>query len=100
MSKKNKTKKEAAHLNSVAILGCIACSECLNIEDSPAECHHITTTGLSSRASHCDVIPLCPTHHRTGNYGVAIHAGRKIWEVNYMTERALLEIVKEKLNIF
>lgn len=29
-------------------------------------------------------------HHRNGGYGVAIHAGRRAWEMKYGTEAELL----------
>jgi hypothetical protein len=51
--------------------------------------------GLKSK----DVIPLCHPHHRTGGYGVAFHAGRKIWEKTFGTQRALLLLVHMKLGI-
>jgi hypothetical protein len=88
-------KKESDHLSKVASLGCIACYN-LGFLDSPAEIHHIRAgQGMSQRASHFETIPLCPTHHRTGGYGVAIHAGQKTWEAIHGTEISLLEQVHE-----
>jgi hypothetical protein len=49
------------------------------------------------RASHYDVIPLCPKHHRTGGYGVAIHAGIRKWQENYGNELDILKIINERL---
>lgn len=85
------TKKEKEYLNKVAALGCLICK-------MPAEIHHKRSgTGLK-RASHSDVIPLCPRHHRTGGYGVAIHAGIKEWQKNYGNEIELIEKTKNLIN--
>lgn len=100
MAKKPATKKEREHMAKVAALGCLVCSECLGIEGTPAELHHpIGWAGLGKRASHYEVISLCPTHHRNGGYGVAIHAGKKKWEENFKTQEEFLEIVKQKLSL-
>ena len=87
------TRDENDHLNRVQELGCIIC-------EMPAEIHHIRTgKGMSQRATHFEVIPLCPDHHRNGGHGVAIHAGQKTWEEIYGTELALLDEVKRRLEI-
>lgn len=99
MSKKctHKTKAEQQHLDRVAALHCIVCRN-LGYGDTPAEIHHCCSgTGTSVRASHFRTIPLCHTHHRTGGYGVAIHAGQKTWEQKYGTEADLLAQVKREL---
>lgn len=93
------TKAEKLHLNRVASLGCIVCDN-QGYPDSPAEIHHIRAgQGMSQRASNYDTIPLCPTHHRLGGYGVAIHAGQQEWESIHGTERELLAEVRSRLNI-
>jgi hypothetical protein len=90
---------DKSHLDRVANLGCIVCLN-LGFIDSPAEIHHPRTgQGMSQRARHQDAIPLCPRHHRTGGFGVAIHAGQKTWEAKYGTELELLAQVKKLLNI-
>ena len=82
------TVAEREHLAAVAALGCLICA-------MPAEVHHIRhQVGAGRRASHFKTIPLCPTHHRLGNHGVAIHAGKKTWEAKFGTELELLEKVK------
>ena len=86
-------KIDKLHMSAVASLGCIACYN-IGINDSPAEIHHIGNGAMSKRASNFDVIPLCHAHHRTGGYGVAVHAGRKEWESNHGTEKDLLEQVR------
>lgn len=89
---KSKTKAEIEHLSKVAALGCWACRK-IGYIDTPAEIHHVSKgAGKGQRASNYEVIPLCPTHHRNGGYGVAIHAGRKEWESVFGDE---LEMLKE-----
>jgi len=88
---KGKTKEEKEHLSAVAELGCLICQ-------MPAEVHHILEgRGGGKRDNHFDVIPLCPKHHRTGGWGVAIHAGKKTWQAKYGSERALLDEVNRRL---
>lgn len=91
------TKAEKEHLSKVAEIGCIVCLN-ENYGQSPAEIHHIRTgQGMAQRASNYEVIPLCHTHHRTGGYGVAFHAGSKAWQERYGSEELLLDQVKEIL---
>jgi len=86
------TKAEREYMGRVASLGCVICS-------GPAEVHHITTgVGMGQRASNYDTIPLCPEHHRTGGYGVAIHAGKKLWETVHGSEMEYLRAVKRLLH--
>jgi len=78
------TKAERIHLSKVADLACIICR-------MPTEVHHIRIGHcMRQRARNFDVIPLCPNLHRTGGYGVAIHAGQKTFEANFGTETQLL----------
>lgn len=95
--KKAPTKAEREHMSRVASMGCIVCSN-MGFPCSPAEVHHINNGTMGKRASNYEVIPLCPPHHRTGGYGVAVHAGRKAWEQNFGTERDLLELVNSLLD--
>lgn len=93
------TKAERRHMDAVARLGCIVCRN-LGYGPTPAEIHHPRKlAGLSQRASHFDVIPLCPAHHRTGGVGVALHAGQRTWEAKYGTESELLEQVRRELEV-
>jgi hypothetical protein len=81
----------------VQALGCQACLV-EGIEDSPAEIHHPRALGgMGKRASHLDVIGLCAAHHRTGGYGVALHAGQEAFERRFGTELELLAKVREQL---
>lgn len=97
MTRRRHTKAEKTHLDAVASLGCIACRK-LGVMNSPAECHHPRTgVGAGRRSSHFDAIPLCPRHHRLGNRGVAIHAGKETWEAKFGTELELLAEVTELL---
>lgn len=95
--KHHKTKAEQQHLDRVAALGCVVCKN-LGHLDSPAGIHHIRTgQGGAQRSSHFETLPLCATHHQKGGYGVAYHAGRRIWEQKYGTELQLLEQVRSEL---
>lgn len=50
---------------------------------------------MALRASHFDAIPLCAMHHRTGGYGVAIHAGQKTWKAKFGKQHDLLDEVRQ-----
>ena len=82
-------KKEKERMNAVAMLGCCICM-------MPAEVHHIKTH-MGGERDHMKTIPICPYHHRTGGYGVALHAGKKRFEENYGTETDLLEITNKRI---
>lgn len=99
--KKQPTKKEREYMSQVAALGCVVCKKLGNGTTSPDNtCLHHTRAGqgMGTRSRPSGVIPLCPTHHQTGGYGVAFHAGRTTWEKNYGTEAYFLEVVKEAVN--
>ncbi|EMO5715845.1 DUF968 domain-containing protein [Enterobacter bugandensis] len=101
MSKKKTytPKAERHHLDKVASLGCIVCSN-LGYPDTPAGIHHIRTGyGIGQRSSHYETLPLCALHHLTGGYGVAYHAGAEEWERNYGAELDLLEQVRRELGL-
>jgi hypothetical protein len=83
----NKSDKD--HISKVVEMGCIVCRNA-GYGESLAEAHHIGNGTMGKKASNREVIPLCPVHHRTGNYGVAVHAGRKEWEKFNGTEWELL----------
>jgi len=91
-------KAESKYLSKVAGLGCIVCCN-LGFEGTPAEIHHVGNGTLSKRASNYETIPLCPFHHRTGNNGEAVHAGRESFESNFGTEQELLDQTKRCLNL-
>lgn len=91
------TAAERKHMTAVARMGCIVCRN-LGYGPTPAELHHPRSlAGLAQRASHMDVIPLCPPHHRTGGHGVALHDGIRTWEANFGTEAELLEQIRGML---
>ena len=98
MAKKKPTKAESAHMTRVAELGCIVlCGNGMRCK-RPAEIHHIRhRIGIGRRSSHFETIPLCDFHHRNGNYGEAIHAGKVAWEKRYGTELQLLEQTRQLL---
>jgi|GEM_PF-348356 len=92
------TKAEKEHMSKVARMGCIVCVN-LGLGETPAEIHHIGNGTMAKRASNHKVIPLCHFHHRTGNIGEAVHAGRKSFENNFGTEQSLLAQTLEWLNL-
>ena len=90
------TKDERKYLSRVAELGCYVC-KLIGYEGTPAEIHHMRSgVGKGQRASHYDVLPLCPYHHR-GNEG--IHGlGRKAFERKFgMTEIEMVANVRHSL---
>lgn len=89
-------KAESDHIAKVVALGCICCSN-IGIEGSPSEAHHINSGAMGKKSSHKHVIPLCHRHHRTGGYGIAVHAGKKEWERRHGTEIQLLKEVLEMI---
>lgn len=92
------TKDEKRYLSKVADIGCIICFRQGNA-GTWAEIHHVRGLGLGMgvRNTHYNTVPLCVFHHR-GNEGY--HGmGRKAFERKYeVTEKQLLEQVKEMLN--
>ncbi len=85
-------KSEREYLNAVAELGCLICGK-------PAQIHHVRSgCGMSQRSEHIGgTLPLCPEHHKDGGFGIAFHAGSKIWQKNYGTEEEMLEEVRSRL---
>lgn len=97
MSKRSKTKAERRHLSLVASMGCVVCRN-LGYGPSPAEIHHPRAgQGMGQRAADTDGLPLCAPHHRTGGYGVAFHAGQRVWEQQFGTEAELLQQTRHDL---
>lgn len=90
MGKKAATAAERRHMADVAALGCVVCRN-LGHGPTEAEVHHVRSGAGLMRAKHERTIPLCPPHHRTGGYGIAFHAGAKMWQDTYGTELELLE---------
>jgi hypothetical protein len=87
------TKREEAHMDKVARLGCIICREFKGVY-SPAAIHHCTRLG---KRDHMKTVGLCPNHHQYGPFGDAIHNGYRIFAAQYMTEQELLSRVNELL---
>lgn len=93
---KSKTKEERRWLSDVAELGCICCRN-MGFGASLAEIHHVRTgQGMAQRASHTDVLPLCPPHHRAC-YETGFHASPKSWQEIHGTEIELLEQTKQEV---
>lgn len=96
--KRRPTKEELAYMGRVAALGCIACRN-TGRGASPAIVHHIRTGQGHMRASHKDVLPLCPGHHQGYGIGVSLHDGIDTWQRIYGSELVLLAQVKRELGI-
>lgn len=96
-------KADRDHLDRVANLGCIVC-RLLGYGYREAEIHHLKHgpetggfIGTGKRSSHQHVIPLCPTHHRHGGFGVAYHGGPRAFAAKYGAEEYLYRKVQEML---
>ena len=83
MAKTSATAAEKRRMAQVAALGCLICKR-------PAQVHHCFTH-MGGGRDHKKVIPLCVDHHTGGGHGVAIHAGKTVWETIYGTEQELLD---------
>lgn len=91
-------KAEREHYAKLAELGCVVCIN-KGHGYSQAEIHHLRTgAGMGQKSSYENAIPLCPQHHRTGGYGVAIHQGQGRFHELYGTELDLLELTKQFLS--
>ncbi|MGL4446341.1 MAG: Ref family recombination enhancement nuclease [Aeromonas sp.] len=89
MAKPSKTRAQRQHLAAVASLGCVVCRN-LGFGPSPAEIHHVRTgQGMGQRASHYNVLPLCPVHHRAA-YPSGFHANPRGWQRAHGAESDLL----------
>ena len=74
------TKDERRHYARIADLGCVVCL-LQGYGHSPCEINHIRTgAGLGQKSHWSKAIGLCPTHHRLGGHGIAIHAGVEAFE--------------------
>ena len=88
MSKKTKTAAEKRYHDRVAQLGCLIC-------DDPANVHHIREgQGMSMRANHFLVVPLCKSHHQ-GSF--SIHNSPREFQNIYGSELDLLAMTIERL---
>lgn len=88
------TKDEKKHLNKIAELGCILCSEVLGFTGTPSELHHVRRYGAKRITS--PILPLCPEHHRgnSGVHGLGIKGFEKKWGISC---EELLERVSQKI---
>ena len=91
-------KQEKAYYAKLSELGCIVCHN-LGYGYSAPHIHHIRHgAGMGQKSPWQDAIPLCPNHHTNAGYGIALHAGIKIWESNFGTEESLRDQVWKMLN--
>jgi len=93
----SKTVAEKKYMDRVAELGCVLCRH-LGFGYSPPHLHHVKEDqGLSQRAEHWLVVPLCPEHHqgKSGLHGL----GTKGFYLRYrLTEIDLLAMTIQCLN--
>ena len=88
---------EKLYLDKVANLGCVVCRN-LGLGPTPAQLHHVREgQGLSQRASHFLVIPLCLLHHTGGAHGESFHSGPQVFEAKYGSELELLAQTYEEV---
>jgi len=85
------TAAEKRWMSAIAQLPCIVCTN-ERLGATPPAIHHIN--GKTKPDAHFQTIPICPIHHQTGGYGVALHAGRAEWEKRYGTQDELLRQVQ------
>lgn len=96
--KRSPTKEEAAWMDAITALGCIACL-LDGHPDTPGAVHHLLSGG--QRIGHLHTICLCdPGHHQNGKqFGkVSRHPWRTQFEAKYGTEAELLALTKKILS--
>ena len=94
--KRTATADEKRHLAAVAGMGCIVCSHCHGVNDSPAVVHHVRFNHGWGRSGHTMTIPVCPEHHdgKTGIHSM----GRAEFEILHgYSEIDLLAIVQDRI---
>ena len=100
MPKKKKLwtkEEERIHFDRLGEIGCIICLT-EEGERTKAEIHHLRKgVGMAQKSPPWRAIPLCPEHHRTGNRGVAFHAGQESQESKYQSEEFYLEVIESYL---
>jgi len=90
-------KSEKEYFEKLVEFGCVVCKKDIGVYTQPS-IHHIREgMGIGQRNSTENCLPLCPTHHQHGGYGIAFHAGKKAFEERFGTETELLEWLKARL---
>lgn len=90
-------KSEKEYFEKLVEFGCVVCKKDIGVYTQPS-IHHIREgMGIGQRNSTENCLPLCPTHHQHGGYGIAFHAGKKAFEERFGTEAELLEWLKARL---
>ena len=93
MPKKAKTQSERRYHERIAEMPCALCAELSQPQESPTTVHHIRAgQGMSQRAGHFLVLPLCYRCHQ-GPSG--IHGDRALWSIAGHDELSLLDKVIE-----
>lgn len=91
---KNEGLKDEQHLANIRKLPCCICGA------YPSEAHHPRegNVGMGKKSPDHEAIPLCASHHRTGGYKIAYHAGRKAFHAKYGSHQELLNKTNRMLN--
>ena len=96
--KRSSTAAERRHLARVAALGCVVCSHCLGINDTPSVAHHVRVDHGWGRSGHINTIPLCPEHH-VGRTGVHDNGRDEFTAIWGYSEIDLLEMTLSRLGV-
>lgn len=97
MRKKSRTAAEQRHHDRVAALGCVLCELLGQQQAGRTTVHHIRTgQGMSQRASHWLVVPLCGYCHQ-GEQGV--HGDQTLLRMAKVSELDLLAITISRLEV-
>jgi len=95
MAKKSKPAAAKRYHGRIASLPCALCSELGQPQESPTTVHHIRAgQGMSQRAGHFLVLPLC---HRCHQGPSGIHGDRALWQIAGHDELSLLDKVIERV---
>ena len=96
--KRAATAAERRHMATVVAMGCVVCSHCLGINDTPAVVHHVRVDHGWGRSSHTETIPLCPEHH-VGATGVHSMGRAEFTAMWGYSEIDLLEMTLSRLGV-
>lgn len=90
------SKREKAHMDRVAGLGCILCRLLGQEQESKTDLHHIREgQGMAQRASNWLVVPLCHDGCHQGRLG--IHGDRTLLRIAKVDELDLLAATLNEL---
>lgn len=103
MNGRKPTVEEKQWLDAVAQLPCIVCEMFHDVDDTPAEIHHLS--GQRCYEAHLKSIPLCTKHHRIKDNQhpsrwISFHGdGRGMFEGRYCKMGKLLDITQAQVEL-